>query len=57
MLHTVQMAQVFNDSKTFVDLKMNQPENVTLKLFENFMNETHQKPTKDDIKKFVMVNL
>lgn len=49
LLHTVQMASIFTDSKTFVDMKMIQPENETLASFDRFMKETGEAPTKEQI--------
>ncbi|KAF5270983.1 hypothetical protein FQA39_LY18856 [Lamprigera yunnana] len=53
LLHTVQMGRIFNDSKTFVDLKMKQSQNQTLQDFENLKAETNNKPTKAQIEQFV----
>lgn len=56
LLHTVQMAKVFNDSKTFVDMKLKYNETTTLENFDLFMTETNQAPTRDEIKQFVENN-
>nr|BAH28889.1 trehalase [Polypedilum vanderplanki] len=37
LLHTVQMARLYNDSKTFVDMKLKNPPHETIQLFNNFM--------------------
>ena len=37
ILHTIQMARLYNDSKTFVDKPLIHSENQTLKNFEIFM--------------------
>lgn len=50
------MAKVFNSSKTFVDMKLKQPPEVTLELFEEFMAEQEDRPTRDSIRKFVAVS-
>ena len=49
LLHTVQMASIFSDSKTFVDMRQRQPPNETLQLFEEFMAETGGNATKDQV--------
>nr|AXY94682.1 trehalase-like protein [Habrobracon hebetor] len=56
LLKTVQLANIFNDSKTFVDhYQLNDP-SVTLANFERLMSETNRKPSKDQIAKFVAEN-
>lgn len=48
------MARIYNDSKTFVDMKLKQPADETLKLFDDFMAKyTDTKPTKDEIQTWV----
>ncbi|KAF4530533.1 hypothetical protein B566_EDAN016032 [Ephemera danica] len=56
LLHTVQMNSPYNDSKTFVDMKMKWSEERTLQLFDEMMNETNNKPTKQDIEVFLEAN-
>lgn len=53
LLHHVQMARIFNDSKTFVDLAMNFNESKTLTDFDILLNETNQNPTVEQLKQFV----
>ncbi|XP_008202561.1 trehalase isoform X3 [Nasonia vitripennis] len=53
LLHTIQMASIYTDSKTFVDMKMRQPTEATLGLFREFMNRTAGAPTRSQIEKFV----
>ena len=53
VLHTVQMSSINVDSKTFVDMKMKQTPAETLELFEQFMKEHNQNPSKDDIRAWV----
>ncbi|CAB3253901.1 unnamed protein product [Arctia plantaginis] len=53
LLHHVQLAKIFNDSKTFVDLEMNYDQNKTLEDFDRLLNETNQKPSREQIKNFV----
>ncbi|XP_044253279.1 trehalase-like [Tribolium madens] len=56
LLHTVQMAKIFNDSKTFVDMKMVNDEKTTLANFDKFWSDTNQNPSKDQVRKFVNEN-
>lgn len=56
VLHTIQMAKLFNDSKTFVDMKLKRPPNETVELFHEFMNEHDQNPSREDIIQFVSVS-
>ncbi|XP_049881795.1 trehalase-like isoform X2 [Pectinophora gossypiella] len=56
LLDTVQMAGLYNDSKTFVDMKMRGPANVTMDNFYAMMNRTGSRPTKVDIQLFVSEN-
>uniref|UniRef100_A0AB38ZEW6 Trehalase n=1 Tax=Oncocephalus sp. TaxID=2944721 RepID=A0AB38ZEW6_9HEMI len=56
LLHTIQMASIFPDSKTFVDMKMKQNATQTLQIFANLMEKTEQKPTVDELKQFVTEN-
>ncbi|XP_044766321.1 trehalase-like isoform X2 [Coccinella septempunctata] len=53
LLHTVQMARIYEDSKTFVDMKMKYPPNETLVRFDEFMVEYHNKPTRNQVEDFV----
>ncbi|KRG04852.1 trehalase isoform X1 [Drosophila mojavensis] len=53
LLHTVQMAKLFPDSKTFVDMKLKASPEKTMELFEAFMASTNNTPTNDQIRKFV----
>lgn len=51
------MARIYNDSKTFVDMKLKQSPDVTLKLFDEFMAKyVDQQPEKDEIQKWVEEN-
>lgn len=47
------MAKIYEDSKTFVDMKMKQPPNETMEKFLVFMNETNNAPTKSQVRGFV----
>lgn len=49
----MQMAEIHSDSKTYVDMKMKQPANETLKLFREFMSRTSNNPSKSDVEKFL----
>lgn len=53
LLHTVQMASIYTDSKTFVDMKMKKPPNETLASFRDFMAQTAENPSRSQIEKFV----
>lgn len=56
LLHTVQMAMIYQDSKTFVDLKLKQSPNETMKLFYKLMDEYTLKPDRFAIEHFVNEN-
>ncbi|XP_063695618.1 trehalase-like [Culicoides brevitarsis] len=56
LLHTVQLASIYADSKTFVDMKMLVSEEETLKNFESFMATHNQNPTRDQVKQWVESN-
>ncbi|CAK9805141.1 unnamed protein product [Anthophora quadrimaculata] len=53
LLHTIQMASIYKDSKTFVDMKMKHPPNETLLLFREFMERVDNMPTRHQIEQFV----
>lgn len=53
LLHTIQMASIYKDSKTFVDMKMKRPPDETLKSFREFMERHEQMPTRYQIERFV----
>lgn len=50
------MAKIFNDSKTFVDMKLKRPPNETVQLFREFMNEHDHSPSREDVIQFVSVS-
>lgn len=56
LLHTIQMAKIFPDSKTFVDMKLKQPANITIKRFHAFLEQYNNKPPKDAVSRFVNVS-
>lgn len=56
LLRTVQLARIFPDSKTFVDLKLTHTENVTLANFKNLMKQTRNNPTREQVSSFVDAN-
>lgn len=56
LLHTVQMAKLYNDSKTFVDMKMKEPPQATLDSFREFMAKYDNQPSKEQIREFVNVS-
>lgn len=47
------MAHIYPDSKTFVDMKLKFPANVTLENFRTLLNKTNDKPTTDDLADFL----
>ncbi|XP_067209128.1 trehalase isoform X1 [Linepithema humile] len=53
LLHTIQMAGIYKDSKYFVDMKMKRPPNETLASFRDFMKSVNHAPTKHQVEKFV----
>lgn len=53
LLHHIQMARIFNDSKTFVDLQMKYNENKTLTDFQILLNDTNQSPSLAQLQQFV----
>lgn len=56
LLHTVQMAHLFKDSKTFVDMKLkNRPEK-TMQDFNKFMLKHNNTPSELEIRDFVDVS-
>lgn len=56
LLHTVQMARLFNDSKHFVDMSLKASPNDTLRAFQDLMSETGSKPSKEQVSAFVDEN-
>ncbi|XP_066158473.1 trehalase-like isoform X1 [Euwallacea fornicatus] len=56
LLDTIQMAKIYEDSKTFVDMKMKYSPNETMAKFDLFMLDyKEKKPTREEVKKFVEV--
>nr|ACV20872.1 membrane-bound trehalase [Nilaparvata lugens] len=53
LIHTVQMASIFPDSKTFVDMKMKYSRNETLRRFSNMMKKTDNAPSRHEVEIFV----
>nr|XP_029716844.1 trehalase isoform X4 [Aedes albopictus] len=53
LLETVQMASIYPDSKTFVDMKMKKTPNETLAAFNDFMEQKKEAPTTAEIKEWV----
>lgn len=53
LLHKVQLARIFPDSKTFVDLKLSHPENATLVDFAKLLRVTNGNPTRQQLTGFV----
>ncbi|XP_058459133.1 trehalase isoform X2 [Malaya genurostris] len=53
LLDTVQMMGIYQDSKTFVDMKMRKSPNETLASFNDFMDEKKNEPSKQDLQTWV----
>lgn len=53
LLETIQLAQIFNDSKSFVDLYQKHDPSVTLENFEKLMTETKREPSRNQLKQFI----
>ncbi|XP_041978625.1 trehalase-like [Aricia agestis] len=56
LLHYVQMARVFPDSKTFVDLSLKYNEDIIFESFNRLLKETQNNPTKAQLTEFVNLN-
>ncbi|EGI59295.1 PREDICTED: trehalase-like [Acromyrmex echinatior] len=56
LLHTVQLAGIFNDSKTFVDLYQLHDPNVTIENFNVLMKDTSNSPNRTEVATFVAEN-
>ncbi|XP_034934497.1 trehalase-like [Chelonus insularis] len=56
LLKTVQLAEIFPDSKTFVDLYQLHDPTVTLANFQKLMSDTGGKPNKTQVAQFVAEN-
>ncbi|XP_052759357.1 uncharacterized protein LOC113519591 [Galleria mellonella] len=53
LLHKVQLARIYPDSKTFVDLKLVYSENDTLDNFAKLMDATNKNPSREALIQFV----
>lgn len=56
LLHTVQMKEIYTDSKTFVDMKMKGKPKETLEAFNAFMAEKNNDPSREELKAWVESN-
>ena len=56
LLHYVQMARLFDDSKYFVDMKLKNPPSETENKFKDLLVKTKDSPSNSDLKKFVEEN-
>ena len=56
LLHTIQMAKPFEDSKTFVDMKLKHDGKTTLHNFAVFITNSNNNPTKEEVQQFVSDN-
>jgi alpha,alpha-trehalase len=50
------MAHIYNDSKTFVDMKLKDTPNNTLAKFDTFLAQNGHSPTKEELKNWVEQN-
>lgn len=55
LLHTIQMARINNDSKTFVDMKLKALPNITLANFHEW-HAAHPEPNATEVRAFVDAN-
>ncbi|XP_053680551.1 trehalase [Anopheles nili] len=56
LLRTVQMSEIFPDSKTFVDMKMRKSPNETLDSYHVFMSTHNNNPSKANVQEWVEAN-
>lgn len=56
LLQTVQLAEIFNDSKTFVDLFQKNDPQITLINFNKLMAATNNQPNRTQVNQFVLDN-
>lgn len=56
ILHVVQMARIFQDSKTFVDMKLRYPPAEIEHSYQQLMRKENEQPPKSAIMKFVQAN-
>lgn len=56
LLKTVQLAGIYRDSKTFVDLRQIHDPEQTLANFDDLMNATNNKPNRSQVEEFVKNN-
>lgn len=56
LLHHIQTANLYPDSKTFVDMHMRQSPEETLNAFDGLLNSTNNNPTKEQLQAFVDEN-
>lgn len=50
------MAKLFDDSKTFVDMKLKSSPDITLQLFADFMLDHNNNPSSEAVRQFVSVS-
>lgn len=53
IIDSVMKNHIFNDSKTYVDLKLKKPPSETLQSFDSFMLKFNNEPTKDQLQSWV----
>jgi len=56
LLHTVQMARIYPDSKTFVDMPVKESEETVLENFRQLMNSSDESPSKEQMETFLNNN-
>ncbi|XP_973891.2 trehalase [Tribolium castaneum] len=56
LLDTIQMARLFDDSKTFVDMALKNSEETVLENFDKLLQDTDNNPSKDDLEQFLEEN-
>jgi alpha,alpha-trehalase len=56
LIDFVMKNRIFNDSKTYVDLKLKKSPDDTLKLFDEFMLNVNNTPSQDELQKWVENN-
>ncbi|KAI4456205.1 trehalase [Holotrichia oblita] len=56
LLHTIQMAGLYEDSKSFVDKSLKYNVSTTLRTFNKLMSDTDQNPSKEQLLDFVNEN-
>jgi len=53
LLHTIQLAKLYHDSKTFVDKKLRYKPDLILEKFSELLNNTESNPSREELQLFV----